>query len=97
MASLIELFFNPQHHCTVADSDLEIRGGGQSSIALDKGVGPGLVKIFFVSSVCSQNKGGGGGAVLLGPSPGSATAVAAPAHYISSGAFSEQTTFTLHM
>ena len=32
-----------------------------------------------------------GGAVLLGPSLGSATPVAASAHYISSGAFSEQT------
>ena len=78
----------------MADPDLEIRGGGQSSIALDKGGGARSRENFFVPSVCSQNKGGGPPAP---PPPGSATAVAAPAHYISSGAFSEQTTFTLHM
>ena len=29
------IFFNLQHHCTVADPDLGIRGAGQSSIPLD--------------------------------------------------------------
>lgn len=86
------IFFNLQHHCTVADPDLGIRGAGQSSIPLDGRGGGGVVsqKIFssLRASVWSRNKGG---AVLLGPSLGSATPVAASAHYISSGAFSEQT------
>ena len=75
------------------DPDLEIRrgggGGGRSSRTLDNG-GPGLAKFFLslLASVWSQNKGGN--PVLLGPSPRSATPVTASAHYISSGAFSEQ-------
>lgn len=36
------IFFNLQHHCTVADPDLGIRGAGQSSIPLDGRGGGGL-------------------------------------------------------
>ena len=85
------IFFNLQHHCTVADPDLGIRGAGQSSIPLDgRGGGWSRKKSFrpFGPQFGPKIKGG---AVLLGPSLGSATPVAASAHYISSGAFSEQT------
>ena len=45
------IFFNLQHHCTVADPDLGIRGAGQSSIPLDgRGGGGGLAKNLFVPS-----------------------------------------------
>ena len=86
------IFFNLQHHCTVADPDLRIRGAGQSSIPLDgRGGGGARQKTFCPFGPQFGPKIKGGGAVLLGPSLGSATPVAASAHYISSGAFSEQT------
>ena len=63
----------------VADSDLQIRGGGGGEAVitpLEKG-GPGLKKNFLGAlraSVWSKNKRGGGGLGPPGPTTGSATA-----------------------
>ena len=76
----------------MADPDLDIRGAGRSSIPLDERGGGGWSRKNSLRPFGPQfGPKIKGGPVLLGPSPGSATAVAASAHYISSGAFSEQT------